>query len=47
MTAACLSVTAGGQRGGLLAERVWWIAVSVVLVIATHLLAALGRPHGR
>ncbi|PVX86436.1 hypothetical protein [Paraburkholderia unamae] len=47
MTAACLSVMAGWQRGGLLAERVLWIAVGVVLVVAAHLLPALCRPHGR
>lgn len=46
MTAACLSVMAGWQRGGLLAERVLWIAVGVVLVVAAHLLPALCRPHG-
>ncbi|MGF6549351.1 L-asparagine transporter-like permease [Paraburkholderia youngii] len=33
-TAACLSVMAGWQRGGLFAERVLWIAVGVVLVVA-------------
>ncbi|WP_434663537.1 hypothetical protein P5W99_24585 [Paraburkholderia sp. A3BS-1L] len=37
---------AGWQRGGLLAERVLWIAVGVVLVVAAHLLPALVRPHG-
>jgi hypothetical protein len=45
-TAACLSVIAGWQRGGLLAERVLWVAVGVVLVLAAHLLPALCRPHG-
>lgn len=45
-TAACLSVMAGWQRRGLLAERVLWIAVGVVLVVAAHLLPALCRPHG-
>ncbi|WP_321953151.1 hypothetical protein [Paraburkholderia bannensis] len=47
VTAACLSVMAGWQRGGLLAERVLWIAVGVVLVVAAHLLPALVRVHGR
>ncbi|WP_341354432.1 hypothetical protein [Paraburkholderia tropica] len=37
---------AGWQRGGLLAERVLWIAVGVVLVVAAHLLPALVRAHG-
>ncbi|MBB5444611.1 MULTISPECIES: hypothetical protein [unclassified Paraburkholderia] len=45
-TAACLSVMAGWQRGGLFAERVLWIAVGVVLVVAAHLLPALIRSHG-
>nr|WP_260400575.1 hypothetical protein [Paraburkholderia bannensis] len=38
---------AGWQRGGFLAERVLWIAVGVVLVVAAHLLPALVRAHGR
>ena len=46
VTAACLSIMAGWQRGGFLAERVLWIAVGVVLVVAAHLLPALCRPHG-
>jgi len=46
LTAACLSVMAGWQRGGFLAERVLWIAVGVVLVVAAHLLPALIRAHG-
>lgn len=46
VTAACLSVVAGWQRGGLLAERVLWVAVGVVLVVAAHLLPALFRTHG-
>ncbi|WP_430228058.1 hypothetical protein [Paraburkholderia tropica] len=37
---------AGWQRGGFLAERVLWIAVGVVLVVAAHLLPALVRAHG-
>jgi hypothetical protein len=45
-TAACLSIMAGWQRGGLFAERVLWIAVGVVLVVAAHLLPALIRSHG-
>ncbi|PXX14478.1 hypothetical protein C7399_11288 [Paraburkholderia tropica] len=46
LTAACLSIMAGWQRGGFLAERVLWIAVGVVLVVAAHLLPALVRAHG-
>ncbi|MPW17917.1 hypothetical protein GCT13_13455 [Paraburkholderia sp. CNPSo 3157] len=46
VTAACLSVMAGWQRGGFVAERVLWIAVGVVLVVAAHLLPALIRSHG-
>ncbi|MFP3798653.1 hypothetical protein [Paraburkholderia sp. SIMBA_027] len=38
---------AGWQRGGFLAERVLWIAVGVVLVVAAHLLPALVRAHSR
>jgi hypothetical protein len=45
MTAACLSVLAGWQRGGLLPERVLLVCVGVVLVVAAHLLPALCRPH--
>jgi hypothetical protein len=45
-TAACLSILAGWQRGGWVTERVLWIAVGVVLVMAAHLLPALCRPHG-
>ncbi|MEM5371321.1 hypothetical protein V4C53_35550 [Paraburkholderia azotifigens] len=46
VTAACLSVMAGWQRGGFVIERVLWIAVGVVLVVAAHLLPALIRSHG-
>ncbi|MFM0268242.1 hypothetical protein [Paraburkholderia sediminicola] len=46
ITAACLSVLAGWQRGGLLAERALLVCVGVVLVVAAHLLPALCRPHG-
>jgi len=45
VTAACLSIVAGWQRGGLFAERVLLICVGVVLVVAAHLLPALCRPH--
>jgi hypothetical protein len=45
-TAACLSILAGWQRGGWVTERVLWIAVGVVLVVAAHLLPALCRSHG-
>ncbi|MFP3647578.1 hypothetical protein [Paraburkholderia sp. SIMBA_054] len=37
---------AGWQRGGFVAERVLWVAVGVVLVVAAHLLPALIRAHG-
>ncbi|WP_308444841.1 single-stranded DNA-binding protein [Paraburkholderia adhaesiva] len=40
-TAVCLSVLAGWQRGGWLAERALWVAIGVVLVLAAHLLPAL------
>lgn len=46
VTAACLSILAGWQRGGLLAERALLVCVGVVLVVAAHLLPALCRPHG-
>lgn len=46
VTAACLSIQSGLQRGGFFAERALWVAVGVVLVIAAHLLPALVRPHG-
>lgn len=46
VTAACLSVMAGWQRGGFVAERVLMICVGVVLVVAAHLLPALFRSHG-
>lgn len=46
VTAACLSILAGWQRGGFLAERALWVAVGVVLVVAAHLLPALIRAHG-
>lgn len=46
MTAACLSIQSGLQRGGFPAERALWVAVGVVLVVAAHLLPALCRPYG-
>lgn len=46
VTAACLSIQAGMQRGGLPVERALWVAVGVVLVIAAHLLPALYRSLG-
>lgn len=42
-TAICLSVLAGWQRGGSLAERLVWVAIGVVLVVSAHLLPALVR----
>jgi len=46
MTAVCLSIQSGLQRGGFPTERALWVAVGVVLVVAAHLLPALCRPHG-
>lgn len=46
ITAACLSILAGWQRGGLPAERVLLVCAGVVLVVAAHLLPALCRPYG-
>ncbi|KVK80991.1 hypothetical protein WJ47_11970 [Burkholderia ubonensis] len=42
-TALSLSVLAGWQRGGTLAERFIWIAIGTVLVTSAHLLPALIR----
>ncbi|KGC30070.1 hypothetical protein [Burkholderia pseudomallei] len=42
-TALSLSILAGWQRGGTLAERLIWIAIGVVLVTSAHLLPALIR----
>lgn len=42
-TAICLSVLAGWQRGGSLAERLVWVAIGVVLAACAHLLPALVR----
>ncbi|MBB6580924.1 hypothetical protein [Ralstonia solanacearum] len=42
-TAICLSVLAGWQRGGSLAERLVWVSIGVVLVASAHLLPALVR----
>lgn len=42
-TAICLSVLAGWQRGGSLAERLVWVAMGVVLVASAHLLPAMVR----
>lgn len=47
LTATCLSIQAGLQRGGFVAERALWVAVGVVLVVAAHLLPVLVRTHGR
>jgi hypothetical protein len=38
-----MSVLAGWQRGGWLAERLVWVAIGVVLVAGAHLLPALCR----
>lgn len=42
-TAVSLSILAGWQRGGSLAERLVWVAIGVVLVMSAHLLPALVR----
>ncbi|MDM8359500.1 hypothetical protein [Pandoraea communis] len=42
-TAISISVIAGGQRGGALADRVVWVTLGVVLVTSAHLLPALLR----
>lgn len=42
-TAACMSVLAGWQRGGWLAERLVWLATGLVLVTSAHLIPALLR----
>lgn len=42
-TAACMSMLAGWQRGGWLAERLVWVATGLVLVTSAHLLPALLR----
>ncbi|AXW32878.1 hypothetical protein CJO88_05730 [Ralstonia solanacearum] len=42
-TAICLSILAGWQRGGSLAERLMWVSIGVVLVASAHLLPALVR----
>ena len=42
-TAISMSVLAGWQRGGWLAERLVWVAIGVVLVAGAHLVPALCR----
>ncbi|MDR8050734.1 hypothetical protein [Burkholderia cenocepacia] len=42
-TALSLSILAGWQRGGALAQRVVWVAIGIVLVVSAHLLPALIR----
>lgn len=42
-TAISMSVLAGWQRGGWLAERLVWVAIGLVLVAGAHLLPALCR----
>ena len=42
-TALSLSILAGWQRGGSVAERVVWVAIGIVLVLSVHLLPALIR----
>lgn len=43
VTAICMSVLAGWQRGGWMTERLVWVAAGVVLVMSAHLLPALAR----
>lgn len=46
-TAIGISVIAGEQRGGTLAERFVWVTLGLVLVAGAHLLPALLREvHG-
>jgi hypothetical protein len=42
-TALGVSVLAGWQRGGLLAERIAWVAIGAMLVVSAHVLPALCR----
>lgn len=42
-TAFCLSVLAGWQRGGSVAERLVWVALGIVLVASAHLLPTVIR----
>ena len=42
-TALSLSILAGWQRGGSVAERGVWVAIGIVLVLSVHLLPALIR----
>ncbi|WP_158898719.1 hypothetical protein [Burkholderia sp. L27(2015)] len=42
-TALSMSVLAGWQRGGWVAERVVWVAIGVVLVTSAHLIPTLSR----
>ena len=46
-TALSLSILAGWQRGGALAERVVWVAIGIVLVVSAHMLPALMRGAAR
>lgn len=46
VTAPCLSILAGLQRGGLLAERALLVCGGVVLAVAAHMVPALCRPLG-
>jgi len=39
----CLSIIAAWERGGWIAERLVWVAISVVLLLCAHLLPALIR----
>ncbi|MDR5778088.1 hypothetical protein QCE63_01435 [Caballeronia sp. LZ065] len=43
VTALCISVLAGWQRGGWLSERIAWVTIGAVLVVSAHVLPALCR----
>lgn len=47
LVALCLSIAAGWQRGGLMFERLIWIALGIILVLATHWLPAINRSMPR
>lgn len=47
LTACALSVAASWQRGGWFTERLLWVALGVVLVVACHVLPAICRYASR
>lgn len=42
-TSACVSGIAAWERGGLLAERLVWVGIGLVLLLSAHLLPVLAR----